>query len=94
MKKSLITGIERFRRMLAKANGDVRKRHKALKYLIHLVGDLHQPLHAGDNQDRGGNDLQWNSLARRLIRTVIGRRISMRCGTVGFWNCVEEAVVP
>ena len=27
----------------------------ALKYLLHFVGDLHQPLHAGDNHDRGGN---------------------------------------
>ena len=27
----------------------------ALKYLLHLVGDLHQPLHSSDNQDRGGN---------------------------------------
>lgn len=27
----------------------------ALKYLLHFVGDIHQPLHASDNQDRGGN---------------------------------------
>ncbi len=27
----------------------------ALKYLLHFVGDLHQPLHASDNHDRGGN---------------------------------------
>jgi hypothetical protein len=27
----------------------------ALKYVLHLVGDLHQPLHAADNHDRGGN---------------------------------------
>jgi hypothetical protein len=27
----------------------------ALKFVLHLVGDLHQPLHASDNQDRGGN---------------------------------------
>jgi hypothetical protein len=27
----------------------------ALKYLLHLVGDMHQPLHAADNHDRGGN---------------------------------------
>jgi hypothetical protein len=27
----------------------------ALKYLIHFVGDLHQPLHASDNHDHGGN---------------------------------------
>jgi hypothetical protein len=27
----------------------------ALKFLIHFVGDLHQPLHAADHEDRGGN---------------------------------------
>lgn len=27
----------------------------ALKFVLHFVGDLHQPLHAGDNHDRGGN---------------------------------------
>jgi len=27
----------------------------ALKYILHFVGDVHQPLHASDNQDRGGN---------------------------------------
>jgi len=27
----------------------------ALKYVLHFVGDIHQPLHAGDNHDRGGN---------------------------------------
>ena len=29
----------------------------ALRLLIHLVEDLHQPLHVGDRHDRGGNDL-------------------------------------
>lgn len=28
----------------------------ALKFLLHLVGDLHQPLHVSDDHDRGGND--------------------------------------
>jgi hypothetical protein len=27
----------------------------ALKYILHFVGDVHQPLHASDDQDRGGN---------------------------------------
>jgi len=27
----------------------------ALKYILHFVGDVHQPLHASDHQDRGGN---------------------------------------
>ena len=29
----------------------------ALKFLLHLIGDLHQPLHAADNKDRGGNNI-------------------------------------
>lgn len=28
----------------------------ALKCLIHLIGDIHQPLHVGNGTDRGGND--------------------------------------
>ncbi|MGH7583951.1 MAG: S1/P1 nuclease [Gemmatimonadales bacterium] len=29
----------------------------ALKWVVHLVGDIHQPLHAGERGDRGGNDV-------------------------------------
>ena len=31
------------------------ERLMALKFLIHFIGDLHQPLHASDHEDRGGN---------------------------------------
>ena len=33
----------------------------ALKFIVHLIGDLHQPLHVGNGLDRGGNDvrLKW-----------------------------------
>ncbi|NDU85796.1 MAG: S1/P1 Nuclease [Ferrovum sp.] len=30
----------------------------AVKYLIHFIGDLHQPMHAIDDHDRGGNELK------------------------------------
>jgi hypothetical protein len=36
-------------------NGSLKDRPRALRYVIHLVGDLHQPLHVTDNSDRGGN---------------------------------------
>jgi len=54
----VIGQIERFHHVLARADGDVQKRQKALKYLIHLVGDLHQPLHVANNEDHRGNDVQ------------------------------------
>ena len=34
---------------------DPQKRADALRFLIHFVGDLHQPLHATTNNDQGGN---------------------------------------
>ena len=34
------------------------QRNEALKWVVHLVGDLHQPLHAANRSDRGGNRVQ------------------------------------
>lgn len=33
-------------------------RAEALKFVVHFVGDLHQPLHAGERADKGGNDVK------------------------------------
>ncbi len=41
--------------VLADTRAASRDRNEALKWVVHLVGDLHQPLHAADNGDRGGN---------------------------------------
>jgi hypothetical protein len=41
--------------ILRSADSDPRKRADALRFLIHFVGDLHQPLHATTNNDEGGN---------------------------------------
>jgi hypothetical protein len=34
------------------------QRREALMFLIHFMGDLHQPLHCADNNDRGGNTVR------------------------------------
>ena len=41
-----------------------------LKMLIHLIGDLHQPMHIGRAEDRGGNDIQvrWFGRGSNLHR--------------------------
>jgi hypothetical protein len=33
------------------------ERREALMFVIHFIGDMHQPLHCSDNHDRGGNDV-------------------------------------
>ena len=35
----------------------VEEKRFALKFLVHLVGDVHQPLHVGHAEDRGGNSI-------------------------------------
>lgn len=39
-----------------------------LKLLIHIVGDIHQPLHVGRLDDRGGNNIrvQWFNVPKNL----------------------------
>ena len=49
--------IERQARLLADRALPERERVMALAFLVHFVGDLHQPLHAGDRGDLGGNRL-------------------------------------
>ena len=42
-------------------NKTKEEKQNALRFLVHLVGDLHQPLHVGNGKDRGGNSvrLKW-----------------------------------
>ncbi|MGP8033073.1 MAG: S1/P1 nuclease [Steroidobacteraceae bacterium] len=47
--------LERLSGVLADRQADLRTRNEALKWIVHLVADLHQPLHAADNADAGGN---------------------------------------
>mgnify|MGYP001950148424 CR=1 FL=1 len=41
-----------------------------LKFLVHLIGDLHQPMHVGRLEDKGGNDIQvqWFGQGSNLHR--------------------------
>jgi len=38
-----------------KSTTSTQERRFALEFLLHFVGDIHQPLHASDDHDRGGN---------------------------------------
>jgi S1/P1 Nuclease len=50
-----------------------RARNEALKWIVHLAGDLHQPLHASDHDDKGGNDVMITFLGKRGDPAVEGR---------------------
>lgn len=52
----IVSKIDEFRAQLRDSDTPAPERLRALQFLLHLVGDLHQPLHAADDRDRGGND--------------------------------------
>lgn len=51
----IVTAIDHFRAVLAGSAATKDDRAKALTYIVHLIGDAHQPLHVTDNNDLGGN---------------------------------------
>ena len=57
----LVTGIEYCKKIITDKNSSDEDKAFYLKLLIHLIGDLHQPMHIGLEEDKGGNDfkLQW-----------------------------------
>lgn len=54
----VVSKIAEFRAVLKDKTRPRAERQQALRFLIHLVGDLHMPMHVGDNNDAGGNKTQ------------------------------------
>jgi hypothetical protein len=59
----VVAVIDKQQEVLASSASD-EKRLLALKYLVHFMGDVHQPLHAGYQEDRGGNSYQLQAFMR------------------------------
>ena len=54
----ILAQIERNQRILADEGLPANVRLEALAFLVHFIGDVHMPLHSGDHEDRGGNDIE------------------------------------
>jgi hypothetical protein len=66
----LVMKIEELTIALKSKSFTAEKEREALRFLIHLVGDLHQPLHVGGGDDTGGNDVKvlWFNQPSNLHR--------------------------
>lgn len=62
----VVAKIEQFERVLADRQASSGERLEALKYLVHFIGDVHQPLHTSNNHDRGGNEVQVTFMGRQM----------------------------
>jgi hypothetical protein len=54
----VVKGLRNYVAVLADPKRSDKERREALSFVVHFVGDIHQPLHAGDRDDKGGNDYQ------------------------------------
>jgi hypothetical protein len=54
----LVEAIQRFEGVLRDPRASQQAKQEALKFLVHFVGDIHQPLHVGRRADQGGNDVK------------------------------------
>jgi S1/P1 Nuclease len=62
----VLGAIERFKKVLKDPNAAKDDRKEALLFVVHFVGDMHQPLHCGNRlDDRGGNS--------QPIKSVLGK---------------------
>jgi hypothetical protein len=54
----VLEALARFSKVLADAGKPRDQRAEALRFVVHFVVDIHQPLHVGRASDHGGNDVQ------------------------------------
>lgn len=59
----VVAAIER-QTAIYRSDAPAPERLRALKFIVHLVADVHQPLHAGLYEDRGGNRYQLQAFGR------------------------------
>jgi hypothetical protein len=56
--RCIVAAIDRDARVLGDRSRSDAERAQALRFLVHFVADVHQPLHAGYRKDKGGNAYQ------------------------------------
>jgi len=72
-------------RVLRDHTASAQARADALRYVIHFVGDIHQPLHATTNDDMGGNCVPVTFFDRAPMETNLERE-SYSPNLHGIWD--------
>lgn len=75
-KGDAITALEHFSKQLKDPDSSLAQRQLALRFIVHIVSDLHQPLHTGNGKDRGGNKVKVKFFGRNTnLHTVWDSKI-------------------
>ncbi len=89
--KCVVQAIETFSKVLV--TGNEKNKKLALRMVIHLLGDIHQPLHAGLREDRGGNWYEVNYQGKdvslhKLWDHYLVKRLNLK------WSQVSQLKAP
>ncbi len=97
----VVVKLQNFAAQLADAGVSAEQRAVALKWVVHLVGDLHQPLHTTErDQDRGGNETEVlyrharSNLHRLWDTDLVVAASATRRGGVGLLDRLHASVTP
>ncbi len=66
-----IKALAKFRATLKDPNASLADKQLALRFIVHLVGDLHQPLHAGKCCDKGGGEVKVSWFGKPMNLHVV-----------------------
>jgi hypothetical protein len=58
----VVVKLQHFAAMLGDRNASAEERAQALKFVVHFIGDIHQPLHCANRDDQGGNAVKLSYL--------------------------------
>lgn len=85
--RCVVGAIERYQGVLRNPVSTPPQRLEALRFLIHFVGDIHQPLHASYAEDKGGNDVKVEFFGNRTnLHTVWDTMILRRARRGMSWR--------
>ena len=79
--------------LLGEAELPLERRREALSFVVHLVVDLHQPLHVGRAEDRGGNTIDVHFGKRTVNLHQLWDGVLLRSSGLG-WRDYRRSLAP
>ena len=94
-RRCVVTGIGEYTMRASDVSLSSAERGEAIKLLVHLLGDIHHPLHVGFERDLGGNTIQLSSRDKSLHEVWDYDLVNTKQRELGvFKNSEEEDAEP
>ena len=82
--------VQNYTKRLANTSLDDIQRQEALRFLVHFIGDTHQPLHAGFAGDKGGNTISGTFFSKKTELHKLWDRNMIEHRLADFSNDIDK----